>query len=310
MKNSKDISLSVDEINSSWAEKLGLKLLHKGNTLDRKISSKRIQKPGLRIIEKDLKLDKKKIQVLGKTEVAYLKKLSRENQKKIINKLSKSDVPCLIFSKGTATEKILQKDFKKSDVPVFKAKYDTGKLISTINDFLAEALAPKMTVHGVLLDVDRVGVLILGKSGVGKSECAIDLIIKGAKLIADDVVEIRKVSENKLIGTGPENIRFLIEVRGIGIVNIKDLFGTTSVMDKREIEMVIELDEWNSEKEYERLGIDKKTISLLDVELSHTVIPVSPGRNMASIIEVAVRNQILKKSNPLEISNLNKNLLI
>ncbi|MGH7885425.1 MAG: HPr(Ser) kinase/phosphatase, partial [Thermodesulfobacteriota bacterium] len=126
----------------------------------------------------------------------------------------------------------------------------------------------------------------------------------------DDVVEIRKVSENTLIGSGPENIRFLIEVRGIGIVNIKDLFGITSVMNKREIEMVIELDAWNSEKEYERLGIDNKTVSILDVELPHTIIPVSPGRNMAAIIEVAVRNQILKTSNSVGIKNSKKNILI
>lgn len=309
MKNSKGASLSVDQLNSNWADQLELKLLHNGKSLDNKITSKRIQKPGLRIIEDKLKLEKGKIQVIGKTEISYLKKLSKENQKDLINKLSKSGVPCFIFSKGTSLDKFLKKEFKKIDVPYFKARHDTGKLISVLNDFLAENLAPKITVHGVLLDVDRVGVLILGKSGIGKSECAIDLIIKGAKLIADDVVEIRKVSDSQLIGSGPDNIRFLIEVRGIGIVNIKDLFGTTSVMNKREIEMVIELDEWNSEKEYERLGIDQKTISMLDVELPHTVIPVSPGRNMASIIEVAVRNQILKNSNSSGFNSLGKNIL-
>ncbi len=310
MKNSKNVSLSIEELNNNWADMLGLKLIHKGRSLKNKITSKRIQKPGLRIIEDKLKLQKDKIQVIGKTEVAYLKKLSKENQKKLINKLSKSGVPCLIFSKGCTLNKFLEKEFKKIDAPIFKASHYTGKLISVLNDFLAENLAPKITVHGVLLDVDRVGVLILGKSGIGKSECAIDLIIKGSKLIADDVVEIRKVSDNKLIGTGPENIRFLIEVRGIGIVNIRDLFGTTSVMDKRDIEMVIELDEWNSDKEYERLGIDKKTTSILEVELPFSVIPVSPGRNMASIIEVAVRNQILKQSGSAGIYNLGKNLLI
>lgn len=152
------------------------------------------------------------------------------------------------------------------------------------------------TFHGVLMDIHRLGVLILGKSGVGKSESALDLIAKGSKFIADDIVEIRRISNTKLIGSGPENIKYLMEIRGIGIVNIKDLFGTTSVMDSREIEMVIELEQWDQNNEYERLGLETKSYKILDLPLPYVIIPVSPGRNIATIIEVAVRNQILKNS--------------
>lgn len=309
MKSTKNVNLSVNELNQAWSRQLQLKLISGEKGLKNKITSPRVQKPGLRIIEKDIKLEKGKVQIIGKTESAYLNKLSEENQIIFIKKLTQNKVPCFIFSKGTFLNKFLKDEFKKYGIPIFTASYGTGKLISVLNEFLSEKLAPKVNVHGVLLDIDRLGVLILGKSGVGKSESAIDLIIQGAKFIADDVVEIRKVSESKLVGSGPENIKFLIELRGIGIVNIKDLFGITSVMDKREIEMVIELDSWDSEKEYERLGIDNKTVSILDVELPHTIIPVSPGRNMAAIIEVAVRNQILKMSSTDNLKTTQKNIL-
>lgn len=306
MKISKDAYITVKELIRSAVNHLEISLKSNDNGMENRITSSKVQKLGLRLIEDNLKLEKGRIQVIGKTEIAYLKRLTIDHQKALIKKLSTHKVPCFIFSKGIVITKLIEDEFMKTGVPLFYSNYETGTLITVVNDFLAEKLAPKVNVHGVLLDIDRVGVLILGKSGIGKSECAIDLIIKGAKLVADDVVEIRKVAENRLIGTGPENIRFLIEVRGIGIVNIRDLFGTTSVMNKREIEMVIELDSWDSTKEYERLGIDKKTKSILDVKLPHTVIPVSPGRNMASIIEVAVRNQILKTSEPY---TFDKNIL-
>lgn len=300
MKNYDEIYISVGDLLDSKDHHLEIRLISNSDGLKNKITSSKVQKLGLRLIEDNVKLEKGRIQVIGRTEVAYLKRLTIDHQRALIKKLSTNKVPCFIFAKGISITKKIEEEFLNTGVPLFYSAYETGMLISVINDFLAEKLAPKVNVHGVLLDIDRVGVLILGKSGIGKSECAIDLIIKGAKLVADDVVEIRKVAENKLVGSGPENIRFLIEVRGIGIVNIRDLFGTTSVMNKREIEMVIELDSWDSETEYERLGIDKRTKSILNVDLPHSVIPVSPGRNMASIIEVAVRNQILKSSSPYD----------
>ncbi len=166
---------------------------------------------------------------------------------------------------------------------------------------------PMKTFHGVLLDVKQLGVLILGKSGIGKSECAIDLIIGGSKLIADDVIEIRRERRSRLIGTGPENIKYLMEIRGIGVVNIKNLFGANSVMDKKEIDMVVELDQWNTDTEYERLGLETMSYEILGVKIPYIIIPVSPGRNVATIVEVAVRNQILKNSGKYSGFKINNN---
>ena len=289
-------SLPVGEFYGKFGEKLGLESLGGEGGHGKLIVSPRAKKPGLRMIERRIRLEEGSVQVLGKTEISYMNGFPENERKRITENLLSTDVPCFILSKGSRPDEILSGQFDESRVPLFVTDLGTGKLLTMLNEILAEEFATRITVHGVLMDVHHTGVLILGKSGIGKSECAVDLIIQGSKLVADDVVEIRKIgSPQKLVGAGPENIRYLMEVRGIGIVNIKDLFGTTSVMEKREIDMVIELDQWNSEKEYERLGIDGRTYSILDIELPYAVLPVSPGRNMASVIDVAVRNRILRK---------------
>lgn len=297
MKNSENsYSLSVEDFYGKFGEKLCLESISGESGLERRIISPSAKKPGLRMIEEKIELENGNIQVLGRTEISYINGFPDRTQKKIISNLLSNDIPCFILSKGARPRKSFTEHFKKEEIPLFTTTLGTGKFITILNELLAEEFATRITVHGVLLDVHHTGVLILGKSGIGKSECAIDLIIQGSKLIADDVVEIRKIGSQTLVGVGPENIRYLVEVRGIGIVNIKDLFGTTCVMEKREIDMVIELHQWNSETEYDRLGLDTKTYSILDIELPYIVLPVSPGRNMASVIDVAVRNQILKET--------------
>ena len=301
MSQKNKISVTVNELFDNYSERLGLECLTNTDNLTNIITSIRVQKPGLRIIENKIKLESGKVQILGKTEISYINKLENDISNKILRKLITQDVPCFIISKGTKPNKKFTEFFKKSAIPLLKSKLTTGKLISEINEILAEKLAPLETFHGVFMDIHRLGVLILGKSGVGKSESALDLIQKGAKFIADDIVEVRRISNTKLIGSGPANIKYLMEIRGIGIVN-------TSVMDKREIEMVIELEQWNQNNEYERLGLETKSYKILDLQLPYVIIPVSPGRNIATIIEVAVRNQILKNSginSANEILNIN-----
>lgn len=296
MSQKNKISITVDHLFDNYSNRLELKCLTNTANLTNVITSIRVQKPGLRIIENNIELEHGKIQILGKTEINYINKLDNKDSSRILKELTSQNVPCFILSKGIKPKKELIEFFKKSEIPLFMTKVTTGKLISDINEILAEKLAPMETFHGVLMDIHRLGVLILGKSGVGKSESALDLIPKGSKFIADDIVEIRRISNTKLIGSGPANIKYLMEIRGIGIVNIKDLFGTTSVMDSREIEMVIELEQWDQNNEYERLGLETKSYDILDLPLPYVIIPVSPGRNIATIIEVAVRNQILKNS--------------
>ena len=297
MQNSdKANTLRVEELLKSWGEKLEIEILAGEKGLERTISSDRIQKPGLKLLDSELTLDKGTVQILGKTENAYFDRLTTAEKMKVTGSLMSQDVPGFIVTRDLTPDKKLLEACEKHRIPLFSTKLYTGKLISMLQEILEVRLAPFATAHGVLMDIHRLGVLLLGKSGIGKSECALDLILRGSKLISDDIVEIRKVGPTRLVGNGPERIKHLMEIRGVGIINIKDLFGTTSVMEKREIDMVIELVQWNPDTEYDRLGIETGTYNILGIDLPHLVIPVSPGRNTATIIEVAARNQLLKQS--------------
>lgn len=288
--------LEIEEIYRFWGKELLLEINSGELGLKRSVRWNRVQKPGLRMIEPGIQLQEGKIQVLGTTELSYFNKLSMGEQKKIADILTSQDVPCFIVTKGLAPPDLLKESCERNKMTLLTTKLSTGRLISNLNQILEERLAPFVSVHGVFVDIHRLGVLILGKSGIGKSECALDLILRGSKLIADDLVEIRKVGTSRLIGSGPENIRHLMEIRGVGIVNIKDLFGTASVMDKREIDLVIELAQWDPNTEYDRLGLEQKIYSIMEFDLPYLILPVSPGRNTATIVEVAVRNQLLKIS--------------
>ena len=295
MQNIKSgVPFAVKELYEKWGRELQIELVAGYGGLDREIKSNRVQKPGLRMIEPEIHLEEGKIQILGRTEISYFNKLLPAEQQKTAQSLCTQDVHSFIVSKGLLPPELLRKTCELNSMPLFITNLYTGKLISSLNAILEERLAPFVSVHGVLMDIHGLGVLILGKSGVGKSECALDLILRGSKLIADDVVEIRKIGTSKLVGSGPENIKYLMEIRGVGIINIKDLFGTTSIMDKREIDMVIELAHWDPNEEYDRVGLENRSYSIMGVELPYLILPVSPGRNTATIVEVAVRNQLLK----------------
>lgn len=294
-RSNANTAFKVQELYNSWRKDLGLNLVAGKKGLNRNIKLDRVQKPGLRMIESNIQLEDGKIQIFGRTELNFFDRLPPVKQKKIADVLAEKDIPCYIISKGLNPPDLLKRTFQKRNVPLFVTDLYTGRLISTLNYILEERLAPFITKHGVLIDIHSLGVLILGKSGIGKSECALDLILRGSKLIADDIVEIRKIGISKLMGSGPGNIRHLMEIRGIGIVNIKDLFGTTSVMDKREIDMIIEMSQWNPEENYDRLGLDQRSYKVMDVEVPYLVIPVSPGRNTSTVVDVAVRNQLIKK---------------
>jgi len=304
MKNIETINqFKVKELSDNWGKALEIEIIAGRGGTGRNITSERAQKPGLRMIDSDILLDEGAIQVLGRTEISYFEKLSGDEKKNITNRLSSQNVACFIVSRDLSPDPMLKKACTRKKIPLFSTKLYTGKLISLLNDILEVRLAPFATAHGVLMDIHRLGVLILGKSGIGKSECALDLINRGSKLISDDVVEIRKVGASKLVGNGPEKIKHLMEIRGVGIININHLFGTASVMEKREIDMVIELVPWDSDTEYDRVGLDEKTYDILGVDIPYLLIPVRTGRNTATIIEVAARNQLLKKSGSEEREN-------
>lgn len=296
MTSNPDNSLTVGKFLDMYCEKLQIESLYNQKRLNKQTILSSVQKLYIRSLKKRADVEKGSIQILGKTVISHINNLSKTHREQTFKFLSEQKVAFCILSQDTDSNKDIIHHFKESGLPLLASSIPVSKLIAEINKIIENIRTPMKTYHGVLMDINRLGVLILGKSGIGKSECALDLIIGGSRLIADDVIEIRRTPQSKLIGTGPHNIKYLMEIRGIGIVNIKDLFGAASVMDKREIDMVVELDHWNTNTEYERLGTETALYNILGVEIPYVVIPVSPGRNIATVVEVAVRNQILKNS--------------
>jgi HPr kinase/phosphorylase len=274
--------------------RLGLELLTGKAGLGKKIVIPRIQKPGLALTGDTSNLHPGRIQIFGRAEMKYLSTLSQIKMEKIFSAVSKIEIACIVITRGAIPPKPLLDVCRKNNIPLMRTKLLTSTFVNRITRFLEESLAASTCVHGVLLDVFGVGVLLVGKSGIGKSECALDLVLRGHRLVADDIVNIRKRPPSDLFGAGSEIIKYHMEIRGLGIINIKDLFGISAVRDRKVIELVVELMEWNPEAEYDRLGLDEHRHAILDVKLPLVQIPVRPGRNLSAIIEVASRNHLLK----------------
>ncbi len=234
------------------------------------------------------------MQILGNTEISYLRQLDEQEAITNIDKLCSFPLCCIIITRGLEPPGFLKTATEKAGIPLLLTPLQSSTFISLITKFLEERLLPTTHIHGVLVDVLGVGVLLLGKSGIGKSECALDLVIRGHRLVADDIVYIKKKMPAALVGQAGESIHYHMEIRGLGIINIKDLYGVSSIREKKIVDMVLELVEWDPAHEYDRLGIDDLVYTILGVDLPHLRIPVSPGRNLTSIIEVAARNFLLK----------------
>ncbi len=237
----------------------------------------------------------KRVQVIGNAEYAYIKNVPDDTMIPIYDRILSSDLPCLIFTQGNEPCERLINVAEKYNVPVYTTTRNTSEFIAIAVRWLSERLAPRISIHGVLVDVHGEGVLIMGESGIGKSEAALELIHRGHRLVSDDVVEIRKVSDGKLVGTSPDITRHFIELRGIGIVDVKSLFGVKSVMEFSNIDMVIRLEDWNKEANYDRLGLEEEYIEFLGNKVVCYSIPVRPGRNLAVIVESAASNYRAKK---------------
>lgn len=288
------ITLSIQDLLDEKEYGLDLHLIAGARGLDHRINSSRIQKPGLALTGYTKHLHPARIQVLGNTEISYLFQLDEGRLTQSTESLCTFPISCFIVTKGLTPPPVFLKITEELGIPVLVSPHQSSTFISLITKFLEEQLLPTTHLHGVLVDVLGVGLLLTGKSGIGKSECALDLVIRGHRLVADDMVFIRKKMPASLVGQPEHNIQYLMEIRGLGIINIKDLYGVSSIREKKIIDVVLELTDWNPDQEYDRLGIDDKTITILGVELPHLIIPVRPGRNLGSIIEVAARNFLLK----------------
>ncbi|MFC1856311.1 HPr(Ser) kinase/phosphatase [Thermodesulfobacteriota bacterium] len=301
-------SVSIKELLDEKHQDFDLRLTEADKGVEKNITATRIQKLGMALTGYTKFLRPTKIQLLGNTEVSYLKTLSAKEKKARIDKVCSYDIVAIVITKDLNVPKYLIQCAKKSKIPVIRTSFDTSKFIVYLTRYLEEKLSPSTVIHGVLLEIFGIGTLILGKSGIGKSESAMDLILRGHRLVADDIVKILKRAPTVLLGSGSDLTKHHMEIRGLGIINIQDLFGSASVKDVQKLELVIHLATWDESKAYDRLGIDDEMYSILDVELPLLTIPVTPGRNMTTIIEVACRNHILKQMGCHSAQNFEKEL--
>lgn len=262
---------------------------------ERVITVPDINRPALQLTGFFDHFDSERIQVIGYVEYTYLEKMPKERKEVIYEQLLSYDIPCLIYSTKVYPDELMLKKANEKNIPVFATDKKTSAFMAEAIRWLNVELAPCISIHGVLVDVYGVGVLIMGESGIGKSEAALELIKRGHRLVTDDVVEIRKVSDETLVGTAPDITRHLIELRGIGIVDVKMLFGVQSVKETQNIDLVITLEDWNKEKEYDRLGLEEEYTEFLGNKVVCHSIPIRPGRNLAIIVESASVNHRQKQ---------------
>lgn len=285
---------------SDLVKAFGLEILLKGDDFEtRTISILDVNRPALQLVGFYDYFEPKRLQILGRAEMTYLEAMSPERRRQVFEEFFSCEIPALIVARNMEVFPELVESAKNHGRTLLRTPWSTVEISSRIIDFLNRALAPEITRHGVLMNVYGQGVLILGDSGIGKSETAIELLKRGHRLVADDAVEIRRVS-NSLVGQAPEIIRHYIEIRGIGLIDVQQLFGMGAVQFDTEIELVIQLEHWVQGKFYDRIGLGEEKYTILDVPLPVVTVPVRPGRNLAGIVEIAVmkNRQIKYGDNP------------
>ncbi|HIV23628.1 MAG TPA: HPr(Ser) kinase/phosphatase [Candidatus Merdiplasma excrementigallinarum] len=281
---------------SKLADKMQLEnLLPDMDISKKKIITNEVNRPALQLTGYFDHFDAERVQVIGYVEYTYLEHLSREEKIPVYEKMLSYQIPCLIYTTMTKPDPDMVELARKYDVPIFITKKATSAFMAEVIRWLNVELAPCISIHGVLVDVYGEGILIMGESGIGKSEAALELIKRGHRLITDDVVEIRKVSDDTLVGTAPDITRHFIELRGIGIIDVKNLFGVQSVKETGNIDLVIKLEEWDRDKEYDRLGLEEEYTEFLGNKVVCHSLPIRPGRNLAVIVESAAVNHRQKK---------------
>lgn len=284
------VSVTVEDVQQA----LELEICEGQTGLKRKIDKSDISRPGLEMAGYFEFYPAERIQLLGKTELSFFASLKKAERVDRMERLCSEQTPAVIVSHGMDVPEELLKAAAKKSIPVLKTDVPTTRFSGMLTNYLEGQLAPMTTIHGVLVDVYGIGVLITGKSGVGKSETALELVKRGHRLVADDLVEIREVSKNVLIGKAPKLIEHMLEIRGVGIIDMMNLFGASAVRNDKRIVLAIDLELWDQDKVYDRLGIDENKIKIMDTELTKLVVPVRPGRNLSVIIEVAAMDYRMK----------------
>lgn len=287
-------SISVDFFYKEIKNLFKLKLLSKEVGFDRLITEPNLHRPGLALAGFLELFSYKRIQLFGNTEMKYLMNLKKNQRKKALSDFFKFDIPCLVITNGNKPFNEMLDYSAKYSVPIFGTDFSSTKAVYFFSDFLDDQFAPRQSVHGSFVDVYGIGMLFIGKSGVGKSEVALDLIERGHRLVADDVVILTKKGEGILMGSGTNLVKHFMEVRGIGIVDVKSMFGVRAIRYQKRLEIVIELEVVEPNKEYTRTGLDNETKQFIDVNIPYLRVPIVPGKNLTVICEVIALNYLLK----------------
>ena len=285
--------LTVGELVDGTQGELGFEYLAGEVGKNRLISQPRVQKPGLALAGFMEYLHRGRVQILGNSEISFLHGMDAAERTGIIHRLVAHDVACFAITKGLEPPEDLIRESDATGIPLLRTGVVSSTAIYALGRFLERSLAPSMHIHGVLMDVYGVGTLILGPSGVGKSECALDLIVRGHRIVSDDLVVLHRRGE-MVTGSSPEMTRYHMELRGIGIINVRDLFGISAVRITKDIDLVVHLDTWRKDKVYDRLGIDDSFYEILGISVPYVEMPVAPGRHLSVLVEVTARNQLLK----------------
>src|SRR2546428_2444827 len=282
---------------------------HRRAGLDRVIPSAEASSPGLVLAGYTKRFAAHRIHILGETEITYLASLDRSGRRRSLETLFDFDIPCVVITKGQEAPAELLGLAQAKGIPVIRTKLKTAEFYSRLKPFLDDAFAPHTTVHGSLADVFGVGLLFLGRSGIGKSECVLDLVERGHRLVADDIVHITRRGNDVLIGRGHELSRHYMEIRGVGLIDIKALFGIRSVRQQKRIEVVVQLEDWDAAREYDRTGLDSQQTMLLDIAVPLVTVPLNPGKNLTVICEVVAMNHLLRYTGVDSARSLNERLL-
>jgi HPr kinase/phosphorylase len=263
--------------------------------MGRGIAGSRVQEAGLSIAGEVFPSREGFIQVLGETEVDYFRRQDPERQPEIAKRFFAGPLPCAVVVGPLPVPGLFVEAAERASVPLFASDLPAAGFLEEAGRRLSGLFTETATVHGVFLEVIGVGVLLSGRSGIGKSECALDLVLRGHRLVADDVIHVDKLGPATLVGRGNDLTSHNMEIRGLGIINVRDLFGATATTRMKKMELMLRIEEWDSSREYDRLGLEDETVEILGVRLPSLLIPISPGRNLATIVEVAVRNHLLKQ---------------
>jgi len=293
-QDTKKKSITVGFLFEGNKGRLKLKLLNGQVGFEKEIVDKNIHRPGLALAGYVELFTFNRVQICGNTEIKYLNQLKPDKRYKAFETILRFDIPCIIVTSSNVLDAELLELAAKKNVPIFQTSLETTKFVYLISDYLDDQFSPQTTVHGSFVDVYGIGVLVVGRSGIGKSEVALDLVERGHRLVADDVVMITRKGENILMGAGTDLVKHFMEIRGLGLIDVRSMFGIRAIRFQKRVEIVVELLDWKADEEYTRTGLDNAIIKILDIEIPHVRLPIFPGKNITVICEVIALNYLLK----------------